>query len=348
MQNQTSSTHKMTLSKTRRSRAYTLACEADSNVLLTGATGTGKTSLAREIHERSKRRDKPFVVINLATLHEGTIESELFGRERGAYTGADFKRVGKLELAQGGTVFLDEIGELPVRIQARLLEFLQSRTITPMGSNREVRLDVRIIAATHQPLARKVRDGSFREDLFHRLRVIELDLPSISDLSEHFGEILHGVLADVCRMVGKSVHRMDPEVADRFEAYAWPGNFRELRNVLEFAVQVCSDHCLSVADLPEWFLNSGSSSGDAPSSTTGASMLGVIEFKLDSDFYACMTAMEREYLRRALAKVGGRLNLTARTIGMNKTTLLRRVRDLGIHPGTPGEGDSDASISAVS
>lgn len=317
----------------RRSRAFQMACEGESTVLLTGATGTGKSSLAREIHDRSKRRDKPFVVINLATLHEGTLESELFGRERGAYTGADFKRIGKLEIAQGGTVFLDEIGELPVRLQARLLEFLQSRSLTPMGSNREVRLDVRVIAATHQPLSRKVRDGSFREDLFHRLRVIELNLPGLSSLSDQFGEILHSVLSDVCRMTGKTVHRLAPEVADRFESYSWPGNFRELRNVLEFAVQVCSNHEILLSDLPEWFVESG---GPVAGNSTGAAMLGVIEFELGSDFYACMTSMEREYLRRALARFGGRLNLTARKIGMNKTTLLRRVRDLGIHPGTPG------------
>jgi DNA-binding NtrC family response regulator len=179
-------------------------------------------------HPRSEqRRDKPFVVVNLATLHDGTLESELFGRERGAYTGADTRRVGKLELAQGGTVFLDEIGELPLRLQARLLEFLQSRTICPMGSNRETKLDVRVIAATHQPLQRKVRDGAFREDLFHRLRVIEIGLPSLSDLGENFGEILHSVLASVCRS-GKQVLRIHPEVADRMEAYPWPGNFREL------------------------------------------------------------------------------------------------------------------------
>lgn len=317
-----------------RNRAFELACSGDSTVLLTGATGTGKSSLARLIHDRSHRRDKPFVIVNLATLHDGTLESELFGRERGAYTGADSRRVGKLELAQGGTVFLDEIGELPLRLQARLLEFLQSRVITPMGSNRETRLDVRIIAATHQPLGRKVREGQFREDLFHRLRVIEIALPSLGDLSENFGEILHSVLSGVCRELSKQVLRIHPEVADRFEAYGWPGNFRELRNVLEFAVQVCTNGEILPADLPEWFLRP--EAGAAAS--TGAALLGVVEFQLGADFYACMTAMEREYLRRALGKFGGRLNLTARKIGMNKTTLIRRVRDLGIHPGIPGAG----------
>jgi DNA-binding NtrC family response regulator len=312
-----------------RSRVFKLACEGDSTVLLTGATGTGKSSLAREIHERSRRRSKPFVVINLATLHEGTLEAELFGRERGAYTGADFKRVGKLELAQGGTVFLDEIGELPTRLQARLLEFLQSRTIAPMGSNREVKLDVRIIAATHQPLQKKVRDGTFREDLFHRLRVIEMSLPPLSAMGDEFGEILHATLARISAELSKTVLRIHPEVADRLEAYSWPGNYRELRNLLEYAVQVCEDGEIRPGDLPSWFLNLSQETGQ------GAAMLGVIEFRLGSNFYSCMTSVEREYLRRALGQFGGRLNLTARKIGMNKTTLIRRVRELGIHPGNP-------------
>jgi len=314
-------------------RSLKLAFESESTVLLSGATGTGKTSLAREIHDKSRRRNKPFVVINLATLHEGTLEAELFGRERGAYTGADFKRVGKLELAQGGTVFLDEIGELPLRLQARLLEFLQSRVISPMGCNREVKLDVRIIAATHQQLEKKVREGTFREDLFHRLRVVEIRLPSLSAFSEDFGEILHSTLSKISAELGKSVLRIHPQVADRLEAYSWPGNFRELRNLLEYAVQVCEEGEIRPDDLPEWFMNASlPGAGGA-----GAALLGVVEFQLGSDFYACMTSVEREYLRRALSQFGGRLNLTARKIGMNKTTLIRRVKELGIHPGNPAE-----------
>jgi DNA-binding NtrC family response regulator len=321
-------------------RSLKLAFESESNVLLSGATGTGKTSLAREIHDKSRRRNKPFVVINLATLHEGTLEAELFGRERGAYTGADFKRVGKLELAQGGTVFLDEIGELPLRLQARLLEFLQSRVISPMGCNREVKLDVRIIAATHQQLEKKVREGTFREDLFHRLRVVEIRLPSLSAFSEDFGEILHSTLSKISAELGKSVLRIHPQVADRLEAYSWPGNFRELRNLLEYAVQVCEDGEICPDDLPEWFMNAslpGAGGTVGAVGGAGAALLGVVEFQLGSDFYACMTAVEREYLRRALSQFGGRLNLTARKIGMNKTTLIRRVKELGIHPGNPAQ-----------
>jgi DNA-binding NtrC family response regulator len=298
-------------------RVIHLACQGDSTVLLTGPTGTGKSTLAREIHERSARRNKPFIVINLATLHEGTLESELFGRERGAYTGADFKRVGKIEL--------DEIAELPLHLQARLLEFMQSRTIAPMGSNRQVKLDVRIIAATHQPLAKRVREGKFREDLFHRLRVLEVNCPGLASLSDQFGEIVHSILTELSSELSKEIHRIHPEVANRLEAYPWPGNYRELRNVLEFAIQSCSGSEILLQDLPAWFVESKSVPLDAP-------LLGVAEFRMGSNYYAFKAEAERTYLLTALTQFGGSLSLTARKVGMNKTTLIRKVRELGIHP----------------
>ncbi len=307
-------------------------------MLLLGATGTGKSTIAREIHVRSRRREKPFVTVNLACLHEGTLESELFGHERGAFTGADQRRVGKLELAQGGTVFLDEIGDLTPRLQARLLEFLQSRTISPLGSNREVRLDVRVIAATHRDLDRKVREGTFREDLLHRLRVVTIRMPGISELSENFGEVVHGILETVCREQRKSVKRLDPAFASKLEAYSWPGNFRELRNVLEFAVLSCSGETLTLEDLPPWFDEAFLAiAGVSPGS---ASILGVAEFSMTLDFYESLARFEREYLKRALLRFGGRLNLTARRTGVNKTTLIRRLHQLGIHPKMVGHPES--------
>jgi DNA-binding NtrC family response regulator len=205
---------------------------------------------------------------------------------------------------------------------------------------------VRVIAATHQPLQKKVRDGSFREDLFHRLRVVEMELPSLASQCDDFGEILHSTLGRICTELSKKVLRIEPEVADRLEAYPWPGNFRELRNVLEYAVQACSDGEIRLQDLPQWFVEPGSVVFGGAGST-GAGFLGVVEFQLGSDFYACMTGMEREYLRRALSQFGGRLNLTARKIGMNKTTLIRRVRELGIHPGKPGEEPFQATGAAL-
>jgi len=311
-------------------KLMSLACSGDSTVLLLGATGTGKTTLAREIHLNSRRRDKPFVTVNLASLHEGTLESELFGHERGAFTGAEQRRVGKLEIAHGGTVFLDEIGELTPRLQARILEFLQSKVISPVGSNREVRLDVRVVAATHRSLEKMVREGKFREDLLHRLRVLSIGLPNLADCSENFGEVVHSVLETICSEQRKRITRLEPGYASMLEAYSWPGNFRELRNVLEFSVMSASDETLRVEDLPEWFQAAFSSMAEAAMGSNH--VLGVAERSCSLDFYESMTRFEREYLRRALIRFGGRLNLTARRTGMNKTTLIRRLRQLGIHP----------------
>ncbi len=151
-------------------RLLKIAHLGDSTVLITGQTGTGKSTLAKKIHLESRRKDRPFVAINLATLHEGVLESELFGHEKGAFTGADQRRIGRLELANAGTVFLDEVSELSPRLQARLLEFIQSKTIVPVGGNKEIQLDIRVVAATHKDLDLAVRKGDFREDLFHRLR----------------------------------------------------------------------------------------------------------------------------------------------------------------------------------
>jgi DNA-binding NtrC family response regulator len=301
-------------------RIYEIACRSEANVVITGPTGSGKTSLARTIHNNSERRNKPFVAINLATLHEGTIESELFGHEKGAFTGADQRRMGRLELAQGGTVFLDEIGEMPPRLQARLLEVLQSRNISPVGSNREIRLNVRIIAATHHNLAQAVANGSFRADLFHRLRVLAIELKSLAERSDEFDEILHGCLTDISIMYGRSVLRISEGLAQVFETYSWPGNFRELKNVLEYCVLASEGPELNVRDLPLWF-------GRDPV----AAFLGAAEVSAVLDYQEAMSRFEKDFIERALERYRGRINQTARKIGMNKTTLLRRMRTYGLH-----------------
>ena len=310
-----------------------LAARSDSHVLITGATGTGKSTLARRIHEQSPREKKPFVCINLATLHEGTLESELFGHERGAFTGADQKRIGKLEHAQGGTVFLDEIGEMPLRLQARLLEFIQSRTISPVGSTREIRLDVRVIAATHRNLEESVKHGEFREDLFHRLRVVSFRMKSVLERSEELDSIIHACLNGVCETLGVSVLRLSEEAVRELEGYSWPGNLREIRNVLEFAVHSSRDGRIAYDDLPDWFLESRRAEEKqifgAPSSEP---MLGVAEIPLTLNYNESLDRFEKHYLSWALQRFRGRINQTARGIQMNKTTLLRRVRAYQLSP----------------
>ena len=313
---------------------FKMACRGESTVLITGATGTGKTSLARKIHEGSSRSSKPFVAINLATLHEGTLESELFGHERGAFTGAEQKRMGRLESAQGGTVFLDEVGELPLRLQARLLDFLQSQVISPLGSNREVRLDVRIIAATHRNLSEAVQKREFREDLFHRLRVVNISMKALKERTDEFDSILHSSLYEVCEKEGRQILRISSSAAEIFENYSWPGNIRELRNVLEYAVLASQNNEITHQDLPSWIFQSGvkTSLKSADSTPVSMAVLGVAEFPLTLNFQETLERFEKEYLYRALSRTGGRINRTAHQIGMNKATLIRRLRTYGLHP----------------
>ena len=315
------------------SNAIGIACRSESTVLITGPTGSGKSRLAQQIHAAGPRAQKPFVTVNLASLHEGTLESELFGHEKGAFTGAEHRRVGRIEMAQGGTLFLDEIGELPPRLQARLLEFLQARTLTPVGSNRPVRLDVRVIAATHRNLSKDVADGRFREDLFHRLRVVTVRLPGLAERPEEFDAILHSCLEDVCVATGRKILRLSEGVAERLEKHPWPGNIRELRNVLEYAVLAAESDEINVEDLPEWF--GALDPGTLQVAEGAASALGVAEIPLSLDFQGTIARFEREYLARALQRYRGRINQTARSIGMNKTTLIRRMRAYGLYPEGP-------------
>ncbi len=309
-------------------KLFDLAVRSDAIVLITGPTGAGKSSLARRIHDQCPRARKPFVTVNLACLHEGTLESELFGHERGAFTGAGHRRMGRFEAAQGGTVFLDEIGELSPRLQARLLEFLQSKTLVPVGGNREIRLDVRIIAATHRDLSKAVALGTFREDLFHRLRLLPLALPHLVDLPEdEFDTLMHALLEEACMTAGRSVLRISEEVARRFESHSWPGNIRELKAVLEFAALASSGNEILLADLPPWL-----SLRDQAESLyeDRKPLLGGAEQEMAFDYHDSMVSFERDYLNRALKRYRGRVNHTARKIGLNKTTLIRRMRALGI------------------
>jgi DNA-binding NtrC family response regulator len=303
-----------------------IAHQSDATVLLTGSTGTGKTALAREIHDQSHRSGKPFVSVNLASLHEGTLESELFGHERGAFTGAERKREGRIEMAHGGTLFFDEIGELSLRMQARLLEFIQSRTLISVGGNLERKLDVRIIAATHHDLEKRVQKGEFREDLLHRLRVVSISLAPLSEREDDFGEIVHQCLSEFAEKSGKTIQKIAEDVANRLEAYSWPGNIRELRNVLEYAVLATDGHEITAENLPDWFI----SRVDSVPINTGPHLLGVAEVPLSLDFQGTLASFEKEYLKRALGRNSGRISKTARQIGLNKTTLLRRMRAYGL------------------
>lgn len=311
------------------SNFFNMACSSNCSVLLTGPTGTGKSTLARQIHDASTRKNRPFVSINLATLHEGVFESELFGHEKGAFTSAEIKRTGKLELAHGGTVFLDEIGDLSFRMQARLLEFLQTKLVCPVGGNREIKLDVRVIAATHKNLKQSVERKEFREDLFYRLRVLSIPLRPLRERVEDFDELIHDCLRRACEEAHRKVFKISAEVAEKFESYDWPGNIRELKNVLDYAVLSSENQEVTLKDLPSW-LTFASDEIDQHLLKSHA-VLGMAEVPLTLDFQDTLRRFEKEYLSRALSRNRGRVSRTARQIGLSKATLIRRIRAYGIN-----------------
>lgn len=207
----------------------------DSSVLITGPSGTGKSTLARLIHQRSERRDKPFVSVSCAAIPRDLIESELFGHTKGSFTGAHASRAGKIEVAEGGTLFLDEIGDMPIDLQPKLLTFLQDRTYQRIGSNKEIKSDVRIIAATHQNLKQLCIEKKFREDLYFRINVIELELPSLVERQEDIPILVDSILKKIAAKHGVKSYQIDKEAIEKLQKYSWPGNVRELENILERA-----------------------------------------------------------------------------------------------------------------
>jgi formate hydrogenlyase transcriptional activator len=222
----------------------------DSSVLIFGETGTGKELIARAIHSNSGRRDKPLIKVNCAALPAGLVESELFGHERGAFSGAITKRVGRFELASGGTIFLDEIGELPLETQAKLLRVLQEREFERVGGSQSIKVDVRIIAATNRNLARAVQEGTFRQDLFYRLNVFPVTLPPLRERVDDIPLLVQFMVDKFATRIGRKFTGIGRATMDRLQAYPWPGNVRELENVLERAVILSPDKALEVgADL---------------------------------------------------------------------------------------------------
>ena len=243
------------------------AAQVRSTVLITGETGTGKGLIARAIHEQSRERDKPYQVIDCTTVPEGMVESELFGHVRGAFTGAVADKPGLIELADGGTVFLDEIGELPLPLQAKLLRVLEENEVRPVGGTRVKRVDMRFIAATNQDLEAKVRDGSFRKDLYYRLAVLSIRVPPLRERIEDLAVIARHLVAQFGKEMVKPRCYLDASAMAELVAYPWPGNVRELRNVIERAVMLATEDAISAAEvnalLPQ--RRSGEVAEDAPS-----------------------------------------------------------------------------------
>jgi DNA-binding NtrC family response regulator len=290
--------------------------DSDATVLVRGETGTGKEIIARLIHASGRQSGGPFVAVNMAALPDELAESELFGHVRGAFTGAERHRVGRFAAADGGTIFLDEIGDMSRGLQAKLLRVIQERAVTPVGGGDAIPLDVRIIAATHRNLEERVADGTFREDLYYRLEVVPIEVPplrmrrsDIPDLAEHFRREIN------CRE-GRSVAGFSAEVMEKLCAHDWPGNVRELENLVERMVIVAGHREVALRDLP---LGMRFDHMDLESGRLDLPMSGV-------DLRTLLTQLEDRLIGQALARTGGNKNRAAELLGMNRTTLVEKLR----------------------
>ncbi len=285
-------------------------------VLLRGETGTGKELLAHAIHAGGPRAEQPFVTVNVAAIPDALLEAEFFGVAPGAYTGADRKpRAGKFELADGGTLFLDEIGDMPLALQAKLLRALQDQEIEPVGSNRVIRVNVRIMAATSRDLSAMVQAGSFRMDLFYRLNVLNLELPPLRERMGDLEILCEHILEQIGRRNNSLPRELDSEALGLLRSHDWPGNVRELQNVLEQAMLATDAHTLAATDFPE--LNAGRGGSGPSPAPEETSLSGVLE------------AAERGALEAALDACEGNKAKAARRLGIGRTTLYRRLGQTG-------------------
>jgi transcriptional regulator with GAF, ATPase, and Fis domain len=285
-----------------------------STVLIRGESGTGKELCAQAIHAASARRDGPFVAINCATLSDSLLESELFGHEKGAFTGAVARKIGKVEAADHGTLFLDEIGELPLALQARLLRMLQEREIDRVGGTRPIAVDVRIVAATNRDLEAAMRAGRFRDDLFHRLNVVTLAMPALRERREDIVLLAQHFARTCAERVGRRVVGIADDARDALVRYDWPGNVRQLSNAIERALVLGSDELIRREDLPDEVLAVGSPARDAG----------------PQSFHDTIVAAKRALIRSAYEQAGGDHQLAAVRLSVHPNSLHRLIRNLGL------------------
>jgi two-component system response regulator AtoC len=285
--------------------------DSEASLLITGETGTGKELVARAVHQRSRRRDGPFVAIDCASLPEPLLESELFGHTRGAFTDAKSPRAGLFAQASGGTVFLDEIGEIALGLQPKLLRALEERRVRPLGGEREVAFDVRIVAATNRDLETAVEEGRFRKDLFFRLHVVLLEVPPLRARGNDVLVLAQHFLEQFSSRSGKRVAGLSSPAAEKLLAYYWPGNVRELRNSIERAVTLTSYDQIRVEDLPEKIRNYRRSQ--------------ILPLSEDPSDLVPMEEVERRYILRVLEAVGDNKTLAARILGFDRKTLYRKL-----------------------
>ncbi len=289
------------------------AAATDATVLLRGESGTGKELAARALHAASPRAGRPFVVVNCATFSETLLESELFGHERGAFTGAVARKAGKVEVADSGTLFLDEVGEIPPPLQAKLLRFLQEREFERLGNPRPLRVDVRVVAATHRDLERMIQEGTFREDLYYRLSVIPLHLPPLRERREDIPLLASHFAALAGRRLGRATAGFTPEARACLLRHSWPGNVRELANAVERAIVLGDGDLIRPEDLPETLLEAG-----PPPGAAGAR------------YHEGVAAAKRRLVQEALAEARGNVTRAAALLGLHPNYLHRLLSSLGL------------------
>lgn len=340
--------------------------KVETPVLIRGASGTGKELVAKAIHYNSARKDEKFVAINCSAIPENLFESELFGHEKGSFTGADQRKIGKFQFAEGGTLFLDEVGDMPQLMQVKILRVLQEKVFTPVGSNREFPTNVRIIAATNRPLEEMIKAGSFREDLFYRLNVVPIFLPALAERKDDMEHMVNIFIRKFNQAHGKRINGIAPDAMAVLKKHSWPGNIRELENVIEHAFVLEMTNIITIASLPESLLAAtGTNLIEVHSlmqtaktlASTGLSSAAQAHSNLDDDencesdlgaddadgeeiapfsgeaaldFNAQKEAFEKEFIIKALKTFRGRINQTALHANIPKKTLLRKIEKYGI------------------
>jgi len=296
-----------------------MAAPTNGRVLIYGENGTGKELVARTVHAMSRRRNSAFIEVNCAAIPEELIESELFGHVKGAFTGAVADRRGKFEAANGGTIFLDEIGDMSLKTQAKVLRVLQEQVTEPVGSTSRVQVDVRVLAATNKDLVTEIRGGRFREDLYFRLNVIPIYVPPLRERVEDIPLLVDHFVSDFAVEYGRRPKAFDTGAMARLQSYRWPGNVRELRNVIERVVIMAPGEIISEHDLS--FL-----SGSSPTAVADAAAEPAIPL------YAARDQFERDYILRQLAVQQGNISRTAEVLGVERSNLYRKMRAFGIAP----------------
>lgn len=338
--------------------------KVETPVLIRGASGTGKELVARAIHYNSARKDEKFVAINCSAIPENLFESELFGHEKGSFTGADQRKIGKFQYAEGGTLFLDEIGDMPQLMQVKILRALQEKLFTPVGANREIASNVRIIAATNRPLEEMIKTGQFREDLFYRLNVVPIFLPQLADRKDDIDHMIHGFIKKFNQLHCKKIVGVSPEAMSVLKKHDWPGNIRELENVIEHAFVLENNNVITLSSLPESLLviagvtlteipeskmtiNTNAAKRNSLDDNEEENLDGEVEdseleesdvplatmtFHGESlDFNAQKEEFEKQFIIKALKTFKGRINQTALHANIPKKTLLRKIEKYGLN-----------------